>query len=382
MVRSSLRKSVYVRDSFRRYVSWIVPFSRYLFTKVPGVKGKPIVLISSFQHPYVRNLRQSSQRDLVFMPWRQPALFAPRISLQEVRIFHLHFIDELGLDLEGTQEFIERLRSTGTAIVWTGHDLIPHDKNYTHFEPLFSAWAQAADGVIHHSRSGEKRLRASYNFRSDCEHVVIANSYRREHADHRLRRHRREIEASFGLASAPIRVGLIGMPRVERRVVDFLVGVTRSTNQDIQVVCWSLHPSETAPRDERIAIAENWHYVDDDVMLRRLAICDLIAIPIAPEGEMLTTGLVSDALGMGLGMLISSWDYLTEIAGDAAIYCGNTANEIADSLNRLVIDDVVKARQASMRIRDERHWDHARVPMLEFYRRVLASGSGGEELDR
>jgi hypothetical protein len=355
--------SVHIRDGFRRYVAWITPYSRYLFTKDLGTVDTPLVLISSFQHSYVRNLRQSLHRDVVFMPWRQPGLFAPRVALHRVGIFHLHFINELGLDLEGTEEFIGRLRSAGTAIVWTGHDLISHDKDYARFQPIFSLWAEAADGVIHHSRAGEN--------------TVIVHPYRREHADQHLRGRRAEIEASLGMAPASIRVGLIGMPRVERRVVDFLIGVARSTNREIQVVCWSLRHTETAPLDERIAVAECWRYVDDDVISRRLAICDLIAIPVAPDGEMLTTGLVSDALGMGLGMLISSWDFLDEVAGEAGILCGDTADEIAESLNRLVIDDVVKAKQASMTIREGRHWDQARIPLLEFYRIVLANGRGG-----
>lgn len=377
MPRSSLKMSFYIRDGFRRYVSWTLPYSRYLAARDLKVEPNPLVVISSFQHPYVRNLRQSLRRDVVFLPWRQPGLFAPRIPLQKVEIFHLHFINELGLDLKSTEELIGRLRSAGTAIVWTGHDLISHDKDYARFQPLFSAWAQAADGVIHHSRSGEIRLRARYSFRSDCVHTVILHPFRREHANHRLRDQRAEIEESLGVDSTTIRVGLIGMPRVERRVVDFLNGVAQSTNRDIQVVCWSLRPTESAPIDERIAIAESWQYVDDDLLSKRLAICDLIAIPIAPEGEMLTTGLTSDALGMGLGMLISSWDFLSEIAGEAGILCGDTASEVAESLNRLVIDDVVKAKEESMLIREEHHWDKARAPLLEFYRLVQSNGNSG-----
>jgi hypothetical protein len=329
-------------------------------------------VISSFQHPYVRNLRQSLDRHVVFMPWRQPRLFTPNVPLQYAGIFHLHFINELGLDFDGTQDLIGRLRSAGTKIVWTGHDLISHDKDYEHFEPLFSTWAQAADGMIHHSHYGEKLMRARYSFRSDCEHTVIMNLYRREHADLRLRGQRSEIERSYGVTPAPIRIGLTGMPRVERKVADFLEGAARSRNRDIQVVCWSLRPAETAPRDERIAIAEPWRYVDDDEVSRRLAMCDLIAIPIAPDGEMLTTGVVGDAVGMGLGMLISSWEFLTETAGEAAILCGHTADEIAESLNRLTIDDVIRAKQASMRLREDCHWDQACTPLLEFYRRVQA----------
>jgi glycosyltransferase involved in cell wall biosynthesis len=276
----------------------------------------------------------------------------------------------MALDVAGTESLIRRLQRAGTKIVWTAHDLIPHNKDYARYEPIFALWAEAADGMIHHSRSGEELIRARYDFRPDCEHVTIMEAFSRDHDNLALRDRRSDIERKYGLAPAKIRIGIVGNPRVERKVLDFLEGVCESSNHDIQVVCWSLRPTETAPTDPRIAIAEPWSFVEDEVITERLAMCDLLALPITPDGEMLTTGLVPDAFGMGLGMLISSWNFLIETTQDAGIHCGDGALEIARSLDRLSEGDVLLSKSASVRIRDDRNWTNAGAQHLAFYERI------------
>lgn len=373
-----MKLSSYARGGYRRYLSWIANFIGYVSFRIHHQKGELLVLISSFQHTYVRNLRFSLKGRVFFSQLPQWHLRAVPIPLRTVDIFHLQFINEMALDFEETRSFIRRLKNAGVKIVWTAHDLIPHDKDYTQYEPIFALWAQAADGVIHHSEGGEVMIRSRYDFRVDCEHVVIKLAFFREHSNLAIREQRADIERSYGLSPALIRIALIGNPRVERKVIDFLEGVHQSSNQDIQVVCWSLRPTEIAPSDARIAIAEPWRFVDDEEITKRLAMCDLLALPIVPDGEMLTTGLVGDALGMGLGMLNSSWSFLAETTADAGILCGDTVSDIAQSLNRLSEPDVAKAKEACLRVRENRNWSHTGGEHLAFYERIHAKqGSPG-----
>jgi hypothetical protein len=106
---------------------------------------------------------------------------------------------------------------------------------------------------------------------------------------------------------------------------------------------------------------------------RRLAICDLIALPYDPDGEMLTSGFVSDANAMGLGLLVSDWGFLKETCGDAAIACGHTPESVAECLNKLTVSDVRAAKEASRTLRETRSWETAREPILNFYRSVMTS---------
>ena len=308
----------------------------------------------------------------LFVPMRQRHQFAAPIKFIKADIFHLHFVDELDLDLAATTDLIRQLHAAGTKIVWTAHDLTPHSKRYEKFDAIFSAWAAAADGVIHHSHFGEKLLRERYRFSPHAIHTVIENRYRREHGDLTLLDQRAAIEADLGLRETPIRIGLLGSPRVERKVAEFLHGAALSTSQDFQVVCWSLRPDDKPPRDPRIAIAETRQFFDDETHSRLLAICDLIALPIDPDGEMLTTGFVPDAFAMGLGILASEWEFLRETCGDAAIACGHTPESVAQCLDQLTVDQVRAAREASRKLRESRDWESARQPVVEFYRNVKA----------
>src|SRR4029079_1998807 len=105
--------------------------------------------------------------------------------------------------------------------------------------------------------------------------------------------------------------------------------------------CWSLAWGEEAPDDPRIAIAEQYRHADERTYSTRLAACDVLAFPFDPEGDMLATGTVADAIGVGIPALVSDWPYLTETLGAAGIRVGHTAPGKAaapDELDRARLD--------------------------------------------
>lgn len=381
------------RGFYRFFLVWVIPYGMTfvprtfgrLSKRTPSTRStrdkastrKPTIVIPNYTHWYVKNLRRSIHGGAYVLPFRQPREFAPRLDLRYVDIFHLHFVDAFGRDRSQTAQLITELKAAKTRIVWTAHDLTPHTKQQHHFDPIFQLWAEAADGVIHHSHSGERRMRERYQFRPSTLHTVIENRCRQEYSDFALLKKRSVFEAELGLTPTSIPIGLLGSPRVERKVLEFLEGVAMSSVQDLQVVCWSLRPDEVAPRDERIKIAEPWRYVTDRTHAKRLAVCDLVALPFDPDGEMLTTGVVSDAVAMGIGILASEWEFVTETAGAAAIPCGHLARDIATCLDSLKVEDVIKAREASVALREGLSWESARAPLLAFYQSVLdAKGQG------
>lgn len=365
--------SPYIVGFYRRFLLWIPPTLWYAASR-RGWRRRPTsaltVAMSSYEHAYVQNLRGAMRGATLFVPIRQRHQFAAPLKFIHADIFHLHFVDDFDLDLDATTALIAQLHTAGIKIVWTGHDLTPHSKQHDRFDPIFSAWAAAADGVIHHSHFGEKLVRERYDFAPHAIHTVIENRYRREHADLTLLDQRAAIEVDLGLSATPIRIGLFGSPRVERKVMEFLRGVALSTSHNFQVVCWSLRPEEEAPHDSRIAIAQTYQFSSDETHSRRLAICDLIALPIDPNGEMLTTGFVPDAFAMGLGILSSDWEFLRETCGEAAIPCGHTPDSVATCLDQLTVADVRAAQEASRRLRESHDWESVRQPVAEFYHNV------------
>ena len=86
---------------------------------------------------------------------------------------------------------------------------------------------------------------------------------------------------------------------------------------DMQLLVLSLDDEEV-PDDPRIT-ARPYDFVARDEYNRRLAAIDVIALPFDPKGEMLTTGVVGDVVGLGLPAIVSSWPYLTESLGAAGL---------------------------------------------------------------
>ncbi|MFN8038671.1 MAG: hypothetical protein U0Q07_05605 [Acidimicrobiales bacterium] len=286
--------------------------------------------------------------------------FADRnVHLDEVDVFHLHWPEWLAFQgLDEHEAIIATLADHDIPIVWTAHNLTGHDKQRDLHGPAYERWAAAADAIIHHSHWGAARFRARYPQAGGARHVVIPHGHFGDlYAPLVAGRSRTELEDELDLAPSRCRIGLVGAPREEKRVLAFLEGLAAS-GADVQVACWSLREDEVAlvPDDPRIVVAEAYVEVDATTYARRLATCDLLALPFDPDGEMLGTGTAADVVGMGLGALVSDWGYLTEVLGDAGIPCGHEAGPIAAALDALTDDQVVAARAASVALAPAVAW--------------------------
>ena len=90
-------------------------------------------------------------------------------------------------------------------------------------------------------------------------------------------------------------------------------------------------------------MARPYELVDRASYERRLHAFDALVMPFDPEGEMLATGTVGDAIAAGLPTLASSWPYLAEALGDAAITYGRTEDDLLGCLESLDAADLALA---------------------------------------
>jgi hypothetical protein len=308
-------------------------------------------------------------------------------TLAGIDVFHLHWPEWLvGLDAERSRRVAATLEGIGVPIVWTQHNLAPHA------EPdntgLYQPWADIAQGVIHHSEWGRAAVCARYRFRDDARHRVIPHGHwgplmgestkdatgdalgpDTTHAPGDLRR---TAEAELGLRPCSLRIGLVGAPRPGKDTQLLIDGFAACRRDDIQllVLC---HDGERLPDDPRIT-ALPYDEVPRAVYDRRLSAIDLLALPLQ-GGTYLTTGLVADAVGAGIPALISPWPYLREVLGDAAIPFGQTASDLARTLDSLDDAALGRARDAIAERRTALHWSTLAEPTWRLLDEVAAEAT-------
>lgn len=250
------------------------------------------------------------------------------LDLGQWDLFHLHWPEwYLGPDVARHRAAVEQLREAGVRIIWTQHNLVPHDRD-PRLPEIYAVWAGAADGVVHHSAHGRRRVEERYRYRDGAVHRVIPHP----HFGHLIGLDD-EAGSFAGERTGPIRLGILGAPRPEKdtqRVLDAFAATTRS---DLELHVWSLRGDETVPDDPRIH-AEPYRTVDRAVYDERLRSLDALVLPFAADGDMLTTGTTGDVIGAGIAAVVSGWGYLHEALGAAGIPDGDDLTATLEELDR------------------------------------------------
>jgi glycosyltransferase involved in cell wall biosynthesis len=250
--------------------------------------------------------------------------------------------------------------------------------------------------VLHHSHWGEARWRATYETAASTAHHVIPHP----HWQHVIPS-RDDAEAALGLAGSGnpegpnggsrlgpqvdpvvdprvrLRVGLLGAPRSGRSSQLLLDAVAAASRDDLQLVCWSLRPEDRVPDDPRIAIAEGYGFVDEGDYAQRLAVCDVLALPVETDAALLTSGVVADALQLGAPVLTCGWGYAAEVLGAGAIDGGRTARELAATLDDLTPERLAEARAAITERRAAASPERVRAQLREVLTSVARAVSPG-----
>ncbi|HVM10600.1 MAG TPA: glycosyltransferase [Acidimicrobiales bacterium] len=313
-----------------------------------SVTPKFRVLTTAHEHHYHRSLYDPLAADVVdarFPMGKLNDVDALRETLSTCDVFHLHWPEWfLGADLARNEWFLDELRRAGVRIVWTQHNLVPHIRD-ARLGPVYQAWASAADAVLHHSEWGRRRVEERYSFHAGAHHAIVPHPHFGHLAHGRDAERRRRLEAELGLRHDVIRLGVVGAPRPEKDVGLVLRAMRRSRRDDVELVVFSLEGSEDVPDDERIH-AERYQMVDRDLYEDRLGLVDVLVLPFA-RGEMLTTGTVGDAIAHGLPALVSDWEFLREVLGDAAITYGSSEDDLVAAIDALDRSQLSVAAAAS-----------------------------------
>ncbi|MFT4713564.1 MAG: hypothetical protein ACJAVI_000543 [Candidatus Azotimanducaceae bacterium] len=310
-------------------------------------------------HHYQRSLYDPIANEAVdiFFPrrcWRN--MDAARKFLKNIDQFHLHWPEHfLGTDLAAHHLMIKCIRACGVPIIWTQHNLLPHSlAQRENSAEIYQAWATAADAVIHHSESGKARVMAEFNFSNVAIHRTIFHGHFGQLQAEDGQVSREALEAELGLTPGKIRIGIIGAPRIEKNIQGFLNAFARSERPDIELFIPALNGDEQLPDDSRIR-AEKYELVDRELYNQRLAVIDVLAFPIE-AGDLLTTGVVGDAIGFGIPGLVSDWAFLQESLGGAAIPMGDSEQTMTIAINQITQEDINRAAKNALALKPAYDW--------------------------
>ena len=233
-------------------------------------------------HPYDRSLYEPLADRVVATAMGFPDDSLVR-RLQDVDVLHMAWPEWWsGVDPKRTAEVLEQIRASGTAIVWTQHNLLPHFFKSGEAAACYQQWAEAADAVVHHSRSGQAVALSTYDYGADTRHHVIPHGHWGRDYEAVASTTREDVEAAEGWPSCGLRLAVIGSPRQEKDLQGVVDAVAACRRDDVQLVI-RVDLSVAVPDDPRI-IAEHGH-VDTHRYLRRMMAYDAVVLPFRPLGH-------------------------------------------------------------------------------------------------
>ncbi|NNL67587.1 MAG: glycosyltransferase [Myxococcales bacterium] len=319
----------------------------------------PKLRVSSTEHGhhYHRSLYDPMQDRVQDVPFDRGFVGAPALArdfLRDVDVFHLHWPEWIhGPDVDAHRRFIDQLRESEVRIVWTQHNRAPHRKD-AGYEPVYQLWAESADAAIHHSHWGEAWMRSLFRYGEHTLHRVIPHGHFGNLIGAVDAEARQAAEADLGLPPCALRLGVLGAPRVEKKVQMLMDAFAAVARDDLQLLVLCLAEDETPPDDPRIHALPHAH-VPRDVFNRRLATLDVLVMPIE-GGEYLTTGQFADAIGLGIPAITSDWPFLVEMLGEAALVYGQGQQALERCLRQLDPDRVAAAAAASRALQARYDW--------------------------
>jgi glycosyltransferase involved in cell wall biosynthesis len=175
----------------------------------------------------------------------------------------------------------------------------------------------------------------------------------------------------YRMAPERTHLGILGAPRSSKDIPLAVDGFLRSGREDLDLTIFSLADGESVPKHPRL-VGRPYSAVNRETYNRRLAYIDVMLIPIRPDGMMLTTGLVADAIAVGKPVIVSEWSFLTETLGDAGIVYGKSGEDLSRCLAELDLSTLDERSDAVRALQPKYTWEQSAEQTLGLFRDVVA----------
>jgi beta-1,4-mannosyltransferase len=349
------------------------------------------LMLPNKEHPYGDSLQNSLDRCGV-TPLKCDAGWGFELhkNLSLVRdsspdILHLQWPESLcraekGDDLEGLEKEIgdalSEIAQWGIPIVWTMHNLRPHDLFDIEFQTrMYEHFAARANGVIHHSHWGMKTALETYGFSDKAKHAILRHGYF-------------TIGTECHLSQADARQQL-GLP-MGKSIYLFCGGFRKDKNIDILVQALG----DTRPDAANLLVMVGQEQKDaaslhpgcnldypNVLWPGRLSFDDLAVYSRAVDAFVSAHGdkhLTSAGPHLSQSYLKPQVclfsEYTKEVLGDGGFYFENgrdSGESLRNRLEPITPRDLQTASQLIEQQRGEYHWDSIGKKTKSFYEEIL-----------
>jgi glycosyltransferase involved in cell wall biosynthesis len=294
-----------------------------------------------------------------------------RDDLGDVDLIHLHWIEFL-YGAEGGRlwaevmahwrglRLVSRLRSMAAThpIVWTAHNLRPHDSVHPRLDRLtFHAAARSADRIIAHSHHGAGQLQAAYDVDDDRITVIPHGNHDGQYPPPSAPRD--ELRAGLGLTPEDHAVLAFGQVRRYKRLPELIETFCATTCPDTVLVVAGDPWGGVEGERVRAAAAGRPHirvelgHVSDQRVSDLHTACDAAVLNYR---DVFSSGVLLLAWTFGLPVLAPAGTTADELATHPAVL-PFAEGELSGALRMLVAADPAAARRAALSASARYRWE-------------------------
>ena len=307
-------------------------------------------------------------------------------SRRTCEVLHLNWLDRFYARFEEPRDpdaacerfanFTENLihaRRLGFRLVWTVHNLFPHERRYPQLDRLVNALvAREADHVVAHCRFAAASIEERYDPPRPVTVIphgnygaIFPNTVSAEQARDRLR-----------IGASQFVYLFFGNARGYKGVADLIAAYRRAATPDT-VLMLVLRENARSPGliaelralaadDERIRIHSSSYFPAD----RFQYFLNAADVAVLPFTAVLTSGSAIQALGFGTPLVVPRLGCLPElVAGGAGLlYDPHADGALADALTAARSLDLQAARRAALQRTGELDWNSIAARVAALYR--------------
>jgi len=270
---------------------------------------------------------------------------------------------------------LRRLKEKNIKLVWTMHNLLPHDTKSIPFDKeLYQLFADSADGCIHHSQCGLKEAIKTYQYVPETEHIVI------KHGCHinkvKLEVSRFEARQELGLSSDANIYVTVGAIRPYKKIELLIETLVRRDGNEILLIAGGVSDKEYAQQlIDMEGVSKHvkfLNYVESSDMPKVIRASDYLVV--AHGQSELTSAAPHFSQQYLIPLICPDAPYYREVLGGSALYyeSDNSSNGFNDCLEKSGNADTRAMIKSLETNRHDYAWKKAGEETRFFYTKLLS----------